>query len=136
MLLLNLMSNCVIPNLKDDPFSFCGVFRQAHELPLTVLYMHVFFHNRKNKADRRLFYRAYFIRSAVSSASLKLGRCQIKDVLFILKHRLIRTITCPVESPIKMLITIPVLQQLKIHYVPLVLFSLCHSASLQVLLPT
>ena len=56
----------------------------------------------------------------MSPGSLNCTLSQIKDVNFILKHTLIRAITCLVKTPIKMLIKIlaPANEQFRIHYAP------------------
>lgn len=68
--------------------------------------MHLFFQKiRKIGGSESSFH------PAVSPGTLNRRLCQIKDVNFILKHTLIRAITCLANTPIKMLITILALQK-------------------------
>lgn len=61
---------------------------------------------------------------------------QIKDVNFILKHTLIRAITCLVKTPIKMLIPILALQMNNLRFIILPYFLSAVSASLHIHLPS
>lgn len=79
--------------------------------------MRVFFHKDKTKKERKKEGRESWFHPAASPGSLSPTLSQIKDVNFILKHTLIRAITCLVKTPIKMLITILALQMNSLRFI-------------------